>query len=117
MASKSPTGKPEPDGSNSTTCRLLEQRIAQLEADARKQDAKAQGILADVQARFNSVQAKYETHIADLEMQVLSLQEINSKLNEKIIRQMEELASIGSHAGTVNGSTASFTQTGDLKNI
>ncbi|XP_040172536.1 coiled-coil domain-containing protein 136 isoform X1 [Anopheles arabiensis] len=111
VASKSPTGKPEPDGSNSTTCRLLEQRIAQLEADARKQDAKAQGILADVQARFNSVQAKYETHIADLEMQVLSLQEINSKLNEKIIRQMEELASIGSHAGTVNGSTASFTQT------
>uniref|UniRef100_A0A182K2H2 Centrosomal protein of 162 kDa n=1 Tax=Anopheles christyi TaxID=43041 RepID=A0A182K2H2_9DIPT len=113
VASKSPTGKQEPDGSNSTTCRLLEQRIAQLEADARKQDAKAQGILADVQARFNSVQAKYETHIADLEMQVLSLQEINSKLNEKIIRQMEELASIGSHAGagTAKGSTASFTQT------
>uniref|UniRef100_A0A182P7K1 Centrosomal protein of 162 kDa n=1 Tax=Anopheles epiroticus TaxID=199890 RepID=A0A182P7K1_9DIPT len=116
VASKSPTGKPEQDGSTSTTCRLLEQRIAQLEADAKKQDAKAQGILADVQARFNSVQAKYETHIADLEMQVLSLQEINSKLNEKIIRQMEELASIGSHAGVaVKGgaaaSTASFTQT------
>ncbi|XP_050069774.1 centrosomal protein of 162 kDa [Anopheles maculipalpis] len=114
VASKSPTGKPEADGSTSTTCRLLEQRIAQLEADAKKQDAKAQGILADVQARFNSVQAKYETHIADLEMQVLSLQEINSKLNEKIIRQMEELASISSHAaaGAVRGTgTACFTQT------
>ncbi|XP_052900557.1 coiled-coil domain-containing protein 136 isoform X1 [Anopheles moucheti] len=120
VASKSPTGKSETDGSTSTTCRLLEQRIAQLEADAKKQDAKAQGILADVQARFNSVQAKYETHIADLEMQVLSLQEINSKLNEKIIRQMEELASISSHAAgaTVGGlpvakatSAARFTQT------
>uniref|UniRef100_A0A182LSS6 Centrosomal protein of 162 kDa n=1 Tax=Anopheles culicifacies TaxID=139723 RepID=A0A182LSS6_9DIPT len=119
VASKSPTGKPESDGSTSTTCRLLEQRIAQLEADAKKQDAKAQGILADVQARFNSVQAKYETHIADLEMQVLSLQEINSKLNEKIIRQMEELASISSHAAGATGAplsakattTARFTQT------
>uniref|UniRef100_A0A182W4G0 Centrosomal protein of 162 kDa n=1 Tax=Anopheles minimus TaxID=112268 RepID=A0A182W4G0_9DIPT len=119
VASKSPTGKPESDGSTSTTCRLLEQRIAQLEADAKKQDAKAQGILADVQARFNSVQAKYETHIADLEMQVLSLQEINSKLNEKIIRQMEELASISSHAAGAAGApvahttstTARFTQT------
>ncbi|XP_035897831.1 E3 ubiquitin-protein ligase BRE1B isoform X1 [Anopheles stephensi] len=112
VASKSPTGKPESDGSTSTTCRLLEQRIAQLEADAKKQDAKAQGILADVQARFNSVQAKYETHIADLEMQVLSLQEINSKLNEKIIRQMEELASISSHAAAVKTTgTACFTQT------
>ncbi|XP_053678606.1 centrosomal protein of 162 kDa-like [Anopheles nili] len=112
VASKSPTGTPPGTDSTSSTCRVLEQRIAQLEADARKQDAKAQGILADVQARFNSVQAKYETHIADLEMQVLSLQEINSKLNEKIIRQMEELASIGSHAVTVAAtSTASFTQT------
>uniref|UniRef100_A0A182T2M1 Centrosomal protein of 162 kDa n=1 Tax=Anopheles maculatus TaxID=74869 RepID=A0A182T2M1_9DIPT len=47
-------------------------------------------------------------------MQVLSLQEINSKLNEKIIRQMEELASISSHAaaGAVKGTgTACFTQT------
>ncbi|XP_058128050.1 centrosomal protein of 162 kDa isoform X2 [Anopheles coustani] len=96
VASKSSTAKADAD--SSSTCKLLEQRIAQLEADARKQDAKAQGILADVQARFNSVQAKYETHIADLEMQVLSLQEINSKLNEKIIRQMEELASFNSQA-------------------
>lgn len=100
VASKSSTAKADAD--SSSTCKLLEQRIAQLEADARKQDAKAQGILADVQARFNSVQAKYETHIADLEMQVLSLQEINSKLNEKIIRQMEELASFNSQAAVAD---------------
>lgn len=50
---------------------MLEQRIAQLESDAKEQDLKAQQILANVQARFNSVQAKYETHIADLETQVL----------------------------------------------
>lgn len=51
--------------------KLLEQRIAQLESDAKEQDRKAQQILANVQARFNSVQAKYETHIGDLETQVL----------------------------------------------
>lgn len=101
MASKNTTNSAQQqESSSSQTRRLLEQRIAQLEADAKEQDAKAQGILANVQARFNSVQAKYETHIADLEMQVLSLQEINSKLNEKIIRQMEELSSITSHAAT-----------------
>lgn len=56
---------------NSSSRKLLESRIAQLESDAKEQDLKAQQILANVQARFNSVQAKYETHIADLETQVL----------------------------------------------
>lgn len=51
--------------------RLLEQRIAQLESDAKDQDKKAQALLANVQTRFNSVQSKYETHISDLETQVL----------------------------------------------
>ncbi|XP_055600911.1 uncharacterized protein LOC129749843 [Uranotaenia lowii] len=38
-------------------------------------------ILANVQARFNSVQSNYKkTHITDFEMQVLCLQEINCKL-------------------------------------
>lgn len=75
-----------------------------------------------MQARFNSVQSKYETHIADLEMQVLSLQDINSKLNEKIIRQMDELSSITSHAAvslpkvnsTAIATSSSFTQTEDI---
>lgn len=49
----------------------LEQRIAQLESDAKEQDNKAQLILANVQSRFSSVQSKYETHISDLETQVL----------------------------------------------
>ncbi|XP_058445493.1 centrosomal protein of 162 kDa [Malaya genurostris] len=118
VASKqSPTSK-QPDDASQTR-RLLEQRIAQLESDAKEQDAKAQGILANVQARFNSVQAKYETHIADLEMQVLSLQEINSKLNEKIIRQIDELSSITSHSASslprvVAATNNSFTQTEDF---
>lgn len=76
---------------SASTRKLLEQRIAQLEADAKEQDKKAQNILANVQSRFNSVQAKYETHIQDLETQVLSLQEINSKLNEKLFEQSKEL--------------------------
>ncbi|XP_062700225.1 centrosomal protein of 162 kDa-like isoform X3 [Aedes albopictus] len=121
VASKN-TNNNKPTEDASQTRRLLEQRIAQLEADAKEQDAKAQGILANVQARFNSVQSKYETHIADLEMQVLSLQEINSKLNEKIIRQMDELSSITSHAAVslpkVNSiaiaTSSSFTQTEDI---
>lgn len=51
--------------------RQLEQRIAQLESDAKEQDRKAQLILSNVQSRFSSVQSKYETHISDLETQVL----------------------------------------------
>lgn len=51
--------------------RQLEQRIAHLENDAKEQDRKAQLILANVQSRFSSVQSKYETHISDLETQVL----------------------------------------------
>ena len=70
VASKS-TGGLHGDQENHGSRKLLEQRIAQLESDAKEQDFKAQQILANVQARFNSVQAKYETHIADLETQVL----------------------------------------------
>lgn len=51
--------------------RQLELRIAQLESDAKEQDRKAQLILSNVQSRFSSVQSKYETHISDLETQVL----------------------------------------------
>lgn len=74
--------------------KLLEQRIVQLEQDAVEQDAKAQKILGNVQTKFSAIQAKYETHIADLETQVLSLQEINTTLNKKIVSladSMEQL--------------------------
>ncbi|XP_016981170.1 uncharacterized protein LOC108046119 [Drosophila rhopaloa] len=91
VASKSPGMCPLNDQKNGNSRKLLEQRIAQLESDAKEQDRKAQQILANVQARFNSVQAKYETHIADLETQVLSLQEINTKLNEQIESQVRTL--------------------------
>ncbi|XP_037931925.1 centrosomal protein of 162 kDa-like [Teleopsis dalmanni] len=91
VASKNPGKCTSNDQENLNSRKLLEQRIAQLEADAKAQDLKAQQILANVQARFNSVQAKYETHIADLETQVLSLQEINTKLNEKIESQVRTL--------------------------
>jgi len=72
--------------SSASTRKLLEERIAQLEADAKEQDKKAQTILASVQARFQTVQAKYETHIQDLETQVLNLQQINNE-------QLRELTS------------------------
>ncbi|XP_017869601.1 PREDICTED: centrosomal protein of 162 kDa [Drosophila arizonae] len=91
VASKSTTMCSLNDQENMSSRKLLEQRIAQLESDAKEQDRKAQQILANVQARFNSVQAKYETHIADLETQVLSLQEINTKLNEQIESQVRTL--------------------------
>lgn len=72
-----------PDTSASTR-KLLEERIAQLEADAKDQDKKAQGILANVQTRFKTVQAKYENHIQDLETQVLSLQQINMEQSKEL---------------------------------
>ncbi|KAG5684518.1 hypothetical protein PVAND_013747 [Polypedilum vanderplanki] len=70
-----------------STRKLLEERIAQLEADAKEQDKKAQAILASVQARFKTVQAKYETHIQDLETQVLSLQQINMEQSKELTAQ------------------------------
>lgn len=93
VASKN-SNNSSPDTSASTR-KLLEERIAQLEADARDQDKKAQGILANVQARFKTVQAKYETHIQDLETQVLSLQQIN----------MEQSKELYSKESTTNSST------------
>lgn len=87
VASKNPNCTDDKSASR----RLLEQRIAQLEADAKDQDVKAQKILANVQTRFNSVQSKYEQHIGDLETQVLSLQEINAQLNETIMEQTETM--------------------------
>lgn len=68
VAAKNPTKGVD---DNSASRKLLEQRIAQLEADARDQDTNAQKILANVQSRFTSVQCKYEQHIGDLETQVL----------------------------------------------
>lgn len=87
VASKNPNATDDKSASR----RLLEQRIAQLEADAKEQDVKAQKILANVQSRFNSVQSKYEQHIGDLETQVLNLQEINAQLNETIMEQTEAM--------------------------
>lgn len=69
---------------SASTRKLLEERIAQLEADAKEQDRKAQGILANVQSRFKTVQNKYETHIQDLETQVLSLQQINMEQSKEL---------------------------------
>ncbi|XP_059617143.1 centrosomal protein of 162 kDa isoform X2 [Phlebotomus argentipes] len=92
-----------------STRRVLEQRIAQLEADAKEQDAKAQKILSNVQSKFSTVQSKYETHIADLETQVLSLQEINTKLTQKVESQS---AIIRERNNIVLSST--FTQTEEI---
>uniref|UniRef100_A0A182Q2R5 Centrosomal protein of 162 kDa n=1 Tax=Anopheles farauti TaxID=69004 RepID=A0A182Q2R5_9DIPT len=86
--------KDEQGSTPSSNRQQLVQQIEQLQADAKKQDATAQGILEGMHAQFNSVQTKYETHIADLEMQVLSLQEINAKLSEKIARQAKALDSL-----------------------
>jgi hypothetical protein len=83
---------------SASTRKLLEERIAQLEADAKEQDRKAQGILASVQARFKTVQAKYENHIQDLETQVLSLQQINMEVNRELTAKCSQ------HSG-VDGST------------
>jgi hypothetical protein len=92
---------PTQDTSPSTR-RLLEERIAQLEADAKEQDKKAQGILASVQARFKTVQAKYETHIQDLETQVLSLQQINMEQSRELT---EAVAAANKSSSGINEST------------
>lgn len=74
--------------SGDSSRKLLEERIAQLEGDAKEQDRKAQGILANVQSRFKTVQSKYENHIQDLETQVLSLQQINLEQSKELYAKL-----------------------------
>ncbi|XP_053673983.1 centrosomal protein of 162 kDa-like [Anopheles nili] len=85
VASKSPTGTPTGTDSTSSTCRVLEQRIAQLEADARKQHAKAQGILPDMQARFNSVQANIIDKEAAKVIESITISAANYEITWKIL--------------------------------
>lgn len=70
--------------------RVLEDRIKQLETDAKEQDKKAQQLLSNVQSRFKNVQDKYENHIQDLETQVLSLQQINLEQSKELHMQNEK---------------------------
>lgn len=77
---------------SASTRKLLEERIAQLETDAREQDKKAQEILGNVQSRFRTVQAKYENHIQDLETQVLSLQQINMEQSKELYKTSTSMA-------------------------
>lgn len=78
--------------------KVLEDRIAQLEADAKEQDKKAQELLTNVQSRFKTVQAKYENHIQDLETQVLSLQQINLEYSKEMQQQKQRKLSTESIA-------------------
>lgn len=87
---------------SASTRKLLEERIAQLEADAKEQDKKAQGILASVQARFKTVQAKYETHIQDLETQVLSLQQINMEVNRELAAKCSQSSGVDESTQTLD---------------
>lgn len=93
---------PSQDTTSASTRKLLEERIAQLEADAKEQDKKAQGILASVQARFMSVQAKYETHIQDLETQVLSIQQINMEVAKELAAQNSKEPGISQSTQTLD---------------
>lgn len=81
VASKNSNNAPE---FSASTRRVLEERIAQLEKDAKDQDKKAQDLLTNVQSRFKTVQSKYENHIQDLETQVLSLQQINLEHSKEL---------------------------------
>jgi hypothetical protein len=81
VASKNSNNQPE---FSASTRRVLEERIAQLEKDAKEQDKKAQDLLTNVQSRFKTVQSKYENHIQDLETQVLSLQQINLEHSKEL---------------------------------
>lgn len=81
VASKNSNNQPE---FSASTRRVLEERIAQLEKDAKEQDKKSQDLLTNVQSRFKTVQSKYENHIQDLETQVLSLQQINLEHSKEL---------------------------------
>lgn len=75
VASKHPT-------SEHNTKILLEKRISFLENELKEQEYKYQNALSAVHDKVNGMKCNYETHISDLENQVLTLQHINSELKE-----------------------------------
>ncbi|XP_077290413.1 uncharacterized protein LOC143914180 [Arctopsyche grandis] len=97
VASKQPSFELE-------TKKLLEKRISELENDLKMEEERYQKTLSNIQGKVNSMKENYETHIGDLEKQVINLQLINSEIKEKI--KHRDFNELSTQTGTNNISVA-----------
>ncbi|XP_053610666.1 centrosomal protein of 162 kDa [Plodia interpunctella] len=64
--------------------KLLEERIARLEQELKDKEDHFQGILLTLQEKFGDMKQKYESHIIDVERQLMEDRKTNSDLKNKI---------------------------------
>lgn len=65
--------------------KLLEDRIKQLEEEAKANDQHSTKIFVDIQDKFNKMKEKYENHIEDLEKHVLDLKYQLTQASEELV--------------------------------
>lgn len=63
--------------------KLLEERIARLEQELKDKEEHFQGILLTLQEKFGDMKKKYESHIIDVERQLMEDRRTNADLKNK----------------------------------
>lgn len=66
--------------------KLLEERIDRLEQELKDKENHFQGILLTLQEKFGDMKQKYESHIIDVERQLMEDRKVNTELKNKINR-------------------------------
>lgn len=64
--------------------KLLEERIARLEQELKDKENHFQGILLTLQEKFGDMKQKYESHIIDVERQLMDDRKVNIELKNKL---------------------------------
>ncbi|XP_061719370.1 centrosomal protein of 162 kDa [Cydia pomonella] len=64
--------------------KLLEERIARLEQELKDKETHFQGILLTLQEKFGDMKQKYESHIIDVERQLMEDRKVNTELKNKL---------------------------------
>lgn len=93
------------------TKKLLEKRVNDLESETKNIEDKHKKTLSNIHEKVNSMKENYETHIADLEKQVINLQAINSEMKE-LARHKNN---IETSTQTGNNCTSASTQTLNIR--
>ncbi|XP_038222635.1 centrosomal protein of 162 kDa, partial [Zerene cesonia] len=64
--------------------KLLEERIVRLEQELKDKESHFHGVLMTLQEKFTDMKQKYETHIVDVERQLMEDRKVNHDLKNKI---------------------------------
>ncbi|KOB72752.1 Uncharacterized protein OBRU01_11993 [Operophtera brumata] len=64
--------------------KLLEERISRLEQELKDKETHFQGILLTLQEKFGDMKQKYESHIIDVERQLMEDRKVNTDLKNRI---------------------------------